>query len=119
MRRRLNSDDKKIDKISRRLNELKIETTRLEKDILELRNLRRRDAIHERDPFEYSDRHGEEVTIGCTVRFLTKGRFDSTTGKVTEFKIDRVIAKDYRGRSITRALRNVEVIRLNNTGDDE
>ena len=58
----------------------------------------------------HRDRDGNVICIGCVVRFLTKGRFDSTEGGVTEYNKSRVITEDHKGRSIERASRNVRVI---------
>ena len=58
----------------------------------------------------HRDRNSNVIYIGCVVRFLTKGRFDSTEGVVTEYNKSRVIAEDYKGRPIKRASRSVRVI---------
>ena len=53
-----------------------------------------------------------EILIGDTVWFLTRGRYDSWEGVVYRISSNgaRVTARDDRGRSISRAPRNVEVI---------
>ena len=53
-----------------------------------------------------------EILIGDTVRFLTRGRYDSWEGVVYRISSNRarITARDDRGRSISRAPRNVEVI---------
>ena len=53
-----------------------------------------------------------EILIGDTVRFLTRGRYDSWEGLVYKISNNgaRITARDDRGRSISRAPRNVEVI---------
>ena len=58
----------------------------------------------------HRDRNSNVIYIGCVVRFLTKGRFDSTEGVVTEYNKSRVIAEDYKERPIEIASRNVRVI---------
>ena len=58
----------------------------------------------------HRDRDDNVIYIGCVVRFLTKGRFDSTEGVVTEYNKSRVIAEDYKASPIERASRNVRVI---------
>ena len=53
-----------------------------------------------------------EILIGDSIRFLTRGRYDSWEGVVYKISSNgaRVTARDDRGRSISRAPRNVEVI---------
>ena len=53
-----------------------------------------------------------EILIGDTVWFLTRGRYGSWEGVVYRISSNgaRVTARDDRGRSISRAPRNVEVI---------
>ena len=53
-----------------------------------------------------------EILIGDSIRFLTRGRYDSREGIVYKISNNgaRVTARDDRGRSISRAPRNVEVI---------
>ena len=53
-----------------------------------------------------------EILIGDTVRFLTRGRYNSWEGVVYKISSNamRITARDDRGRSISRAPRNVEVI---------
>ena len=58
----------------------------------------------------HRDRDGNVIYIGCVVRFLTKGRFESTEGVVAEYNKSRVVADDYQGRPIERAQRDVRVI---------
>ena len=45
---------------------------------------------------DYKDCVGKKIFIGDTVKFLTKGRFDSTTGKVTGYSRTRVLSEDYK-----------------------
>ena len=53
-----------------------------------------------------------EILIGDSIRFLTRGRSNSREGIVYKISNNgaRVTARDDRGRSISRAPRNVEVI---------
>ena len=58
------------------------------------------------------DTNRTEILIGNEVRFLTRGAYNSWTGNI--YKISntgtRVTARDDRGRSISRASSNVDVI---------
>ena len=58
------------------------------------------------------DTNDTEILIGDKVRFLTSGVYDSWTGVVYKVSSNgaRVTARDERGRSISRAPSNVEVI---------
>ena len=73
---------------------------------------RRADINYTEDhPIVY-DWSNNEILIGDTVRFLTRGRYDSWEGVVYKISSNGVCitARDNRGRSISRAPRNVEVI---------
>ena len=75
--------------------------------------------INRRADLNYTENHpvvydwsDTEILIGDTVRFLTRGRYDSWTGIVYKISSNRarITARDERGRSISRAPHNVEVI---------
>ena len=55
---------------------------------------------------------GSEILIGDTIRFMTRGRYNSREGIVYKIPDNgaRVTARDDRGRSISRAPRNVLVV---------
>ena len=55
---------------------------------------------------------GSEILIGDTIRFMTRGRYNSREGIVYKISDNgaRVTARDDRGRSISRAPQNVLVV---------
>ena len=59
-----------------------------------------------------TDRDGRTICIGDRIRFLTKGKFNSTEGVVSRFSKlnERVFAIDSDGQEIPRAPRNVRLI---------
>ena len=65
------------------------------------------------------DRHRDPLDIGDYVNFLTRGRFNSRSGTVTQISHARFIsARDRSGRIINREPDNVEIVRKVNEADD-
>ena len=65
------------------------------------------------------DRHGDILDMGDYVNFLTRGRFNSRAGTVTQITNVRFItARDRSGRLINREPSNVEIVRKYNEDDD-
>ena len=58
------------------------------------------------------DRDGNEIRIGYTIIFLTKGKFNATRGTVTRFSKNnvRVFASIENGTEVSRSPRNVRVV---------
>lgn len=69
-------------------------------------------------PSVVTDRYGTPINIGSQVRFLTKGRHDSTEGVVTRFsrENERVFAIDSKDLDIPQAPQTVRVIDDGNSG---
>ena len=78
------------------------------------RNFVIEEEFNRRPRINYNEDHpiGTEIIIGDTIRFMTRGRYDSREGIV--YKISdtgaRVTARDDSGRSISRAPQNVLVV---------
>ena len=64
------------------------------------------------EDFMVRDRYGNYISMGDTVKFLTRGRFQSKKGIVYKFSdsSQQVTARDSSGASITRHPSNLEVI---------
>ena len=116
--------DDEISKLQRDLEILKFTTSKKIASLeSRINHLREGERTTERPPFathhthlavhpvgSHQDRDGNIIYVGSVVKFLTKGRFDSTEGVVDKYNKARVIAIDSKGRSIERAPRNVRVI---------
>jgi hypothetical protein len=59
------------------------------------------------------DRDGNNICVGDTVLFLTKGKYHSTQGQVTQVNKMRVTSRDDQGNYISRAPHNVRRVQLN------
>ena len=66
----------------------------------------------ESEVFRPRDQDGRTISIGDTVFFLTRGRYNSTQGTVTKLSKNhgRVFSIDGKGHEVPRAFRNVRVI---------
>lgn len=106
-----------IDRIERIELELKETKRELQKILDKKRNTNNDRAntkeTHNRGP---KDRFGNEIKVGCKVKFLTGGRYTSTKGIVTNLGRSRVTATDKRGNKIYREFGNVQI--LNDDGDE-
>ena len=116
--------DDEISKLQRDLEILKFTTSKKIASLeSRINHLREGERTTERPPFathhthlavhpvgSHQDRDGNIIYVGSVVKFLTKGRFDSTEGVVDKYNKTRVIAIDSKGRSIERAPSNVRVI---------
>jgi uncharacterized Zn ribbon protein len=94
----------------RRLRQLTIEKKKIENRLSELEQNKPREEEE-----EVKDRDGSIIKIGDTVLFITKGKYQSSRGKVTRINTHRVTARDKRGNSISRAPYNLRRIETNNT----
>lgn len=95
------SSSERIEELTEQIRKLKIETNRVEKELKDLKKKQERVKV---------DRYGTEVTVGCRVRFLTVGKFDSIEGRVIRLQNTRVVTKDDQDRTIARAYHNVRVL---------
>ena len=110
-----------IEELRRELARLEIATSNIRQTIRNLENGEGPPPTQRRPPAtkpsqastsKTLDRNGNCITIGSTVRFLTKGRHSSTEGIVKRFSKNytRVFAEDTDGFEVPRAPHNVRVI---------
>ena len=65
------------------------------------------------DPINFvihQDKHGVEIRLGSKVKFLTKGKYNSTEGVVVHSDSVWVRSRDHEGRLIKRSPRNLKVL---------
>lgn len=67
-------------------------------------------ADEDEDRGRPTDRYGVPLRIGSKVRFLTKGRYNSKEGVITNVGSIKITARDSKGNRINRNFNNVEVI---------
>lgn len=101
--------DEQINNVINRLSAIELEARSAREELSKLIRKKKRDESKLKTD-KHTDRHGTPIRKGCKVRYLTKGRYKSTEGKVTELKDDRVITVDRKGNTIWRSHNNVEVI---------
>ena len=58
----------------------------------------------------HQDKFGSEIHFGTKVKFLSKGKYDSTEGIVLSSDSVWVRSRDFKGRLIKRAPRNLKVL---------
>jgi len=95
------SSSERIEELTEQIRRLKIETNRVERELKDLKEKQERVKV---------DRYGTEVVVGCRVRFLTVGKYDSTEGIVIRLQNTCVVTKDSQDRTIARAYHNVRVL---------
>ena len=109
-----------IENLRLQLARLEIATTNIRKAIRDLENddesypvqSRPSATTHNTEIYLTADRDGNHIHIGSRIRFLTKGKYKSTTGTVTKFSknYERIFAEDIDGSVIPRAPHNVRII---------
>ena len=99
--RNIRTSSKQIEDLTEQIRQLRIKTNRVERELRDLRSKQERTKV---------DRYGTEIVIGCQVRFLTTGKYDSTEGVVIRLKNTRVVTKDPQDRTIARAYHNVRIL---------
>ena len=129
------SNDEEIDNLIREIQKVKITTAnnirRLEEKVLEIKSSRSRrprrsvdraqeDAVttgtviinvpRDTQFIIHQDRYGREIHIGSKVKFLSKGKFDSTEGYAILSDSTWVKSRDNKGRLIKRTPKNLQVI---------
>ena len=66
------------------------------------------------------DRHNDAIDIGDYVNFLTRGRYNTRSGNITQISHRRYVsARDRQGRIISREPVNVEIVRKYNEQHDQ
>lgn len=108
-----------IIKIQQEVKNLRISTSRkisgLEEKVGQLKALREATVTpanaEQRHFTGHLDYYKKRIYIGDTVKFRTRGKFDSSQGKVSGYTKVRVIATDHKEREIPRAPHNVELLK--------
>ena len=95
--------------------QLRRQSDRVQANIRQIQLERRRRAL----PEVRTDSHGDPIDIGDYVNFLTRGRFNSNRGTITQISHRRFVsARDSSGRIINREPSNVEIVRKHNESHD-
>lgn len=98
-----------IDSLTERLQQLQIEQAMIQREIQDVRQQIREQRTRVRRAIR-TDVNGDELRIGDRVRFLTRGRYRSTTGVIIKFGDRFVISLDNEDNKIYREYGNVELI---------
>lgn len=112
-----NNDDQRLLEIIQRVRELQIEQQTLETEARIIRRRRQQQNRNRRRrpvPLR-TDVNGTEIGVGDRVRFLTRGRYNSTQGRIVRFTDRFVVSEDNQGNRINREYGNVVLI----TDNDE
>ena len=113
----MNNDNNLVRILTKQIRELRIAANQIERTLERHLEERQRPAEENQDrgpptnPL-VQDRDGDDIHIGDQVIFLTRGLYNSTTGRV--YKVSstgsRVTARDDSARSISRRPNNVWII---------
>lgn len=108
-------DEERLNEIIQRVQALRIEQRVLEQEAREIRRRsERRNNVRVRRPVPLrTDANGVEIRAGDRVRFLTRGRYNSTEGRIIKFTERFVVSEDEQGRKINREYGNVALIEDN------
>ena len=100
--------------------ELRRRSDRVQASIRHIRNEQRRRSTTTNGATRVRrDHHNDKIEIGDYVNFLTRGRFSSRGGTITQVSHLRfVTARDSSGRLINREPVNVEIVRKHNENHD-
>ena len=113
----MNNDNNLVRILTEQIRELRIAANQIERTLEQHLEERQRPTEENRDrgpPTDLlvQDRDGEDIHIGDQVIFLTRGLYNSTTGRV--YKVSstgsRITVRDDSGRSISRRPNNVRII---------
>ena len=106
-----NRSSTNIEELIQRINKLEIENKTLKKDL--------KQCIKSKSPANFPnkqtnntarDANGKVLEIGQKVKFVTKGKYNSTEGIIETIKKTRVVSVDNRKNKIVRAHQNVEIV---------
>ena len=105
-------DEARLNQLTEQLQRLQLQQRQVQEEIQTIRRRHNQRNRARRSPFRI-DANGDEIKVGDRVRFLTRGRYNSTEGVIVRFGTRFVVSIDDSKNYINREYGNVELITRN------